>query len=116
AAEDEAAEATGTDGRGDSGDADGDDGGGSNAGKDDGEREWKPDAKEDLRAGHAHGFGGFQDRRVNAGEADVSVAQDGKKRVKDKCDDGGALADAADEGDGNEKAKQGKAGNGLEDA
>src|SRR2546425_3995192 len=42
-----------------------------------------------------------------------SIAQDGEKRVEDQSDDGGALADAADEGNGNEEEKKGQAGNSL---
>src|SRR6266850_4589743 len=116
AAEDEGAEAAGTDGCGDGGDADGDDGCGSNAREDDSERKRKPDAEEDLRARHAHGLCGFQDRRVDTGKTDVSVTEDWKKCVKDERDDGGALADAADEWNGNEKPEESKAGDGLEDA
>src|SRR5712692_9756207 len=116
AAEDECAQAAGADGGGDGGHADGDDGGGANAGEDDGEREREAHAEENLRAGHAHGFSGFEDGGVDAGEADVSVAQDGEKRVEDKSDDGGALADAADEGDGNQEAEEGETGDSLEDA
>src|SRR6266851_7608510 len=116
AAEDEGAEAAGANGRGDGGDADGDDGGGANAGKDDGERERETNAEEDLRAGHAHGFGGFEDGGIDAGEADVGVAEDGKQRVEDEGDDGGALADAADERNGNQEAEKRKAGDSLENA
>src|SRR5436305_1190830 len=58
----------------------------------------------------------FDNRGVNAGEADVGIAQDGEKRVEDEGDDGGALADAADERYGNEEAEEGEAGDGLEDA
>src|SRR6266849_8358703 len=88
AAEDEGAEAAGANGRGDGGDADGDDGGGANAGKDDGEREWKADAKENLRASHAHGFGGLKDGGIDAGQSNVSVAKDGEKCVEDERHDG----------------------------
>ena len=116
AAEDEGAEAAGADGGGDGGDADGDDGGGANAGENDGERKGEADAKENLRAGHAHGFGGFEDGRVDAGEADVGVAKDGEKRVEDEGDDGGAAADAADEWDGDEESEEGEAGDGLKNA
>jgi hypothetical protein len=116
ATEDESAKAAGSDGSGDGGDADGDDGGGANTSKNDGESKRETDADEDLRAGHAHGFGGFQDGGIDAGEADVGVAQDGEQCVKDESDDGGALADAADERDGNQEAEEGKAGNSLKDA
>src|SRR6266851_1031175 len=116
AAEDEGAEAAGANGRGDGGDADGDDGGGANAGKDDGERERETNAEEDLRASHAHGLGRFKDGGIDAGEADVGVAQDGKKRVEDEGDDGGALADAADKRNRNQEAEEGEAGDGLENA
>src|SRR3989441_877402 len=115
-AKDECAEAAGVDGGGDRGDADGDDGGSANAGENNGQGEREADAEEDLRAGHAHGFRGFDDGRVDAGEADIGIAQDGEKRVEDQSDDGGALADAADEGNGNEEAEEGEAGNSLEDA
>jgi hypothetical protein len=67
-----------------------------------------------LRGRHAHGFGGFQDRRVDTGKADVSVAEDWKKCVQDERDDGSALADAADEWNGNEKSEESEAGDGLE--
>src|SRR6266571_3167784 len=110
------AEAAGVDGGGDRGDPNGDDGGSANAGENNGQGERKADAEEDLRAGHAHGFRGFDDGRVDAGEADIGIAQDGEKRVEDQSDDGGALANAADEGNGNEEAEKGEAGNGLEDA
>src|SRR6266702_2506344 len=86
------------------------------AGENNGQGERKADAEEDLRAGHAHGFRGFDDGGVDAGEADIGIAQDGEKRVEDQSDDGGALAEAADEGNGNEEAEKGEAGNGLEDA
>src|SRR6266581_4262192 len=115
-AKDEDAEAAGVDGGGDRGDPNGDDGGSANAGENNGQGERKADAEEDLRAGHAHGFRGFDDGRVDAGEADIGIAQDGEKRVEDQSDDGGALADAADEGNGNEEAEKGQAGNSLEDA
>src|SRR5712664_4054420 len=116
AAEDEGAEAAGADGRGDGGYADGDDGGGANAGENYGERERETDAEKNLRAGHAHGFGGFEDGGVDAGEAYVGVAQDGEKRVEDERYDGGALADAADKRNRNQEAEEGEAGNGLENA
>src|SRR6266478_5509757 len=114
--EDECAEAAGVDGGGDRGDANGDDSGSANAGENNGQGEREADAEEDLRAGHAHGFRGFDDGWVDAGEADIGIAQDGEKRVEDQSDDGGALADAADEGNGNEEAEKGQAGNSLEDA
>src|SRR5216683_2043860 len=114
-AKDECAEAAGVDGGGDRGDANGDDGGSANAGENNGQGEREADAEEDLRPGHAHGFRGFDDGRVDAGEADIGIAQDGEKRVEDQSDDGGALADAADEGNGNEEAEKGQAGNSLED-
>src|SRR5216683_7073650 len=95
-AKDECAEAAGVDGGGDRGDANGDDGGSANAGENNGQGEREADAEEDLRPGHAHGFRGFDDGRVDAGETDIGIAQDGEKRVEDQSDDGGALADAAD--------------------
>src|SRR6267378_4106053 len=116
AAEDKCAEAAGADGGGDGSDADGDDGGGANAGKNDGEREREAHAEEDLRASHAHGLGGFEDGGIDAGQADVGVAQNGEQRIEDERDNGGALADAADEWDGNQKAEEGEAGDGLENA
>ena len=66
-----------------------------------------------MRVGHAHGFGGFENGGIDAGEADVGVAKNGQQGVKDERDDGGAAADAADERDGNEKAEEREAGNGL---
>jgi len=54
--------------------------------------------------------------QVDTGKTDVSVTEDWKKCVKDERDDGGALADAADEWNGNEKPEESKAGDGLEDA
>jgi len=116
AAEDEPAEATGTDGSSDRRDADGDDSSGANASEDDGERKGKPDAKENLRTGHTHGFGGFQDCRVDTGESNVSVAEDRKEGVEDESNDGSALADAADEGNGYEEAEEGEARDRLKDA
>src|SRR5260370_19168249 len=115
-AEDEGAEAAGVDGGGDRGDANGDDGGSANAGENNGQSEREADAEEDLRAGHAHGFRGFNDGRVDAGEADIGIAQDGEKRVEDQSDDGGALADAADEGNGDEEPEQRQPGTTLADA
>src|SRR5229473_970975 len=93
-----------------------DDGGGANAGKNDGEREREAHAEEDLRTSHAHGFGGFEDGGIDAGKADVGVAQDGEQRIEDERDNGGALANAADEWDGNQEAEEGEAGDGLEHA
>src|SRR5580693_3060577 len=113
AAEDEGAEAASSDGGGDCGDADGDDGGGANPGENYGEGERETDAQEDLRVGHAHGFGGLQDGRVDIGEADVSIAENRKQRVENKRDDRGARADAADEWDWNEEAEEREAGNCL---
>ena len=46
--------------------------------------------QKNLRAGHAHGFGGFEDGGIDAGEADVGVAENGEKRVQNQRDDGGA--------------------------
>ncbi len=66
--------------------------------------------------GHAHGFGGFEDRGLDAAETDVSVAENWKKSVEDERDDGGAAADAADERNRNEKAEEREAGNGLKNA
>src|SRR5713101_994842 len=109
-------ENSGGDGGGDRGDADGDDGGSANAGENNGQGEREADAEEDLRPGHAHGFRGFDDGRVDAGETDIGISQDGEKRVEDQSDDGGALADAADEGNGDQEAEKGEAGNSLEDA
>src|SRR5258708_5507462 len=116
AAEDKCAEAAGADGGGDGSDADGDDGGGANSGENDGERERETDAEEDLRTSHAHGFGGFEDGGIDAGKANVGVAQDGEQRIEDERDNGGALANAADEWDGNQEAEEGEAGDGLEHA
>src|SRR5436309_5461272 len=116
AAKNERAETTGADGGGDRCDADSDDGGGSNARKNDGQRKRKTDAKEKLRAGHAHGFGSFKDGRIDAGEANVGVAQDGEQRVEHESDDGGAFANAADEWNGNEETEECETGDGLENA
>src|ERR1700687_1790784 len=116
AAKDESAETACADGGGDGGDADGDDGGGANAGENDGERERETDAEEDLRASHAHGLGGFKDSGIDGRQGDLSGAQDGEQRVEDQRDNGGALANAADERDGNQKAEEGEAGDGLEHA
>src|SRR6202158_790279 len=116
AAKDESAETACADGGGDGGDADGDDGGGANAGENDGERERETDAEEDLRASHAHGLGGFKDSGIDGRQGDLSGAQDGEQRVEDERDNGGALANAADERDGNQKAEEGEAGDGLEHA
>ncbi len=69
-----------------------------------------------MRAGHAHGFGSFEDSGIYAGEADVGVAEDGEKRVEDESYDGGALADAADERNGNQKTKEREARDSLKDA
>ncbi len=98
AAENEGAEAAGADGRGDGSDADGDDGGGANTCENYGARERETNAPEDLRLGHTHGFGGFENGGVNASEADVRVAEDGQQCVQDEGDDSGASADTPDEG------------------
>jgi len=116
AAEDESSEAAGTNGSGDGSDANGDDGGGTDTGEDYVERERQADAEQDLRVGHSHGFGGFEDGGVDVGEADISVAKDGKKCVEDESDDGGTAADAADERDGDQETEEGEARNGLKDA
>ena len=76
----------------------------------------KPHASENLCVGHAHGFGGFQDGGIDAGETDVGIAENGKQRVKNQRDDGGAAADAADERDGNQETEQREAGDGLKNA
>ncbi|OLE97165.1 MAG: hypothetical protein AUG75_11525 [Cyanobacteria bacterium 13_1_20CM_4_61_6] len=73
------------------------------------------DAKKNLRASHAHGFGRLEHGRVNSGKADIGVAQDGEKRVENESDDSGAFSDAADKRNGNQEAEEGKTGNGLED-
>src|SRR3989441_4439858 len=116
AAKNERAETTGADGSGDRCDADSDDGGGSNASKNDGQGKRKTDTEENLRAGHAHGFRSFEDGGIDAGEANVGVAQDGEQRVEHESDDGGAFADAADERDGNQESEKCEARDGLEDA
>src|SRR5580704_7760488 len=115
-AKNKSAEAAGPDGRGDGGHSNGDDSCRADACEDDGEREWEAHAPENLRAGHAHGFGGFEDSRINAGEADVRVAQNGEQRIEGEGYDSGALADAADKRDGDEKSKESEAGDGLENA
>ncbi len=66
--------------------------------------------------GHTHGFCGFKDCGVDAGEADVGVTENGEERVENESDDGGAASDAPDEGDGDEEAEQGEARDGLKDA
>ena len=48
------------------------------------------DAPEDLGVGHAHGFGGLEDRGVDAGQADVGVSEDGEEGVEDERYDRGA--------------------------
>src|ERR1700674_1333776 len=116
AAEDERAESSGANGGGDGGDTDGDDCGGADAGENYRKRKREADAPENLKVGHAHGFGGFEDGRIDAREANVSVAQDGEKRVEDQSDDGGAAADAANEGNGNQETEKREAGNGLQNA
>ena len=115
-AKNEGAEAAGADGRGNGGHPDGDDRGGADSREDHREREGEPHAPEDLRVGHAHGFGGFEDGRIDPGEADVGVAQNGEKRVEDQGDDGGTTPDAADEGTGNQEAEEREAGNSLQNA
>src|SRR5207247_7226090 len=60
-------------------------------------------------------FDGIEDSGVKSGKANIGVAQDGQKRVENKSDYGGALADAADKRNGNQEAKEREAGNGLED-
>src|SRR5258708_11274265 len=109
AAEDKCAEAAGADGGGDGSDADGDDGGGANSGENDGERERETDAEEDLRTSHAHGFGGFEDGGIDAGKANVGVAQDGEQRIEDERDNGGALANAGERWGGDWGAAGGEA-------
>ncbi len=41
-----------------------------------------------LRVSHAHGFGSFQHRGIDAGEPDVGVAQNGQQGVENQRDDG----------------------------
>src|SRR5258707_2558139 len=116
AAEDESAETSGADGGRDRGDADGDHRSGADAGENYRERQREADTPENLRVGHAHGFGGFEDGGIDSGEADIGVAQDGKKRVKHQSDDGGAAADSANEGNGNQETEESEARNRLQDA
>src|SRR5580704_16510135 len=113
---DERPEAAGPDGRGDGGHANGDDRRRADAREDYGEREREAHSPENLRAGHAHGFGGFEDSGINAGEADVGVAQNGEQRIEDEGYDSGAIADAADKRDGDKKSKERETGDGLENA
>ena len=78
AAEDEFAETAGADGRRDGGDADAGDGGGAQAGEDERCGEGQFDFEEALRVGEAQGARYFDDRRVDAADAGVGVAQDGQ--------------------------------------
>src|SRR2546425_4131752 len=107
AAKNERAETTGADGGGDRCDADSDDGGGSNARKNDGQRKRKTDAKENLRAGHAHGFRSFEDGGIDAGEANVGVGEDGGQRGEHESGDGGGVAEGADGRDGEQESEKG---------
>jgi len=52
------------------------DGSGANASENDGQGKRESDAEENLRARHAHGFSGFENRGIHAGESNVSVPQD----------------------------------------
>ena len=115
-AKNESTEAARADGGGDGRDANGDDRGGADSRENHSKRERKADAPEDLRVGHAHGFGGFEDCWIDAGQADISIAKNGEKRVQDQGDDCSATSDAADEGNGNQKAKERETGNRLQDA
>ena len=112
-AEDERAQAAGADGCRDGRHPYGDYRGGADPGENDSQRERQAHAGEDLRVGHAHGFGSFQYRGLDAGEADICVAKNGEQRVKHQRDDGGAPADATDKWNGNEKSEEREAGNGL---
>src|SRR6267143_2093963 len=91
----------GEEGGGDGAGADGDDDSGANASENDGQGKRESYAEENSRARHAHGFSGFENPGINAGESNVSVPQDGQQG-EDEGDDSGALADAADERYGNE--------------
>ena len=95
AAEDERTEAAGADGGGDCGYPDGNDRGSAYAREDDTQSERKADAQENLCVGHAHCFGGFEDGGVDAIEANICVAENRKKRIKDEGNDGGAATDAS---------------------
>src|SRR5215470_19417648 len=109
-------EPPGANGSSNSGDADGNDGGGTNTGQDKTCGEGKAHAKKNLTFGHAHGFGGFDDCGIDAGEANVSVAQDGKQSVQHQRNDRCTCTDAAKKRQRNQKAEKRKAGNRLEDA
>ena len=98
-AEDERTETAGANGSGNRGYPDGDDSGSAYAREDDTESERETDAQENLCVGHAHSFGGFEDRGVDDAKADICVAENRKKRIENEGDDGGAAADASDKGD-----------------
>src|SRR5208283_693164 len=113
---DERAKAAGTNRGGNRGDADGKDRGSANAGEYHRKRQGKTHPEQDLPPGHAHGFGGFKNRRVDRGQTNVGVAQYRQQRVENQRDDRSAFADASNEGNGNQKSKQGQAGNRLQNA
>src|SRR5207245_2802787 len=102
AAENKRPEPAGANGGGDGSDANGNDRGRPNTGKDDGESKREAHAKKNLRARHAHGFGRFEDRRINPSTANVSIPKNRKQRVENQRDDGGALVDAAGKGNRNQ--------------
>ena len=97
AAEDEDAEPAASDGGRDGGRADGGDGGDADARNDGGRGQRQLHFPEQLTAGHAHGDGGFAHGGVDAQDSGERVAKNRKQRVEHQRDDGGALADAADE-------------------
>lgn len=113
-AKDESTQSAGADGRCNGGDSNSDYGRGADAREDDSQGKRQAHAGENLRVGHAHGFSGFQDCRIDTRKADVSIAENGKQRVEHERDDGGAMANAANERNGNQKSEQRQTGDGLE--
>src|SRR5208337_392448 len=114
-AENEYAETTPANDRGNRRGADGSDHGNPDASEDGGRSQRKLDVTQQLGIGHAHRNRGFTDRRIDAHDSDDGVPQDRQKRVKNQCQDCRVLADAADDWDWDKEAEKCEAGDGLED-
>src|SRR5271165_1037461 len=87
------------------GDADGNDRGSANPCQYDGKGQGKTHSEQDLSLGHAHGFGGFKNRRVNSRKTNIGIAQNGQQCIENQSDDRGTFTDATNERNGDEESK-----------
>ena len=115
AAKDELAEAAGADRGRDGRDPDGDDGGDADSRQHHRQRQRQLDLPEKLARGEAHRDGGFADRRADAGDPDIGVANDGQQRVQRERDDGQTVGTRAQPGQRQQQSEERQAGNGLDD-